>query len=109
RICSGRRCGDNRSDFGTDADTGEFCQSRGLEAPDILKFDIQGNELEALRGATRILETNGPLLIYLEVLFERLYKNCALFSDISAFLQEKGYELYNLYELQHSPEGRLEY
>jgi FkbM family methyltransferase len=87
----------------------EFCQSRGLEVPEILKFDIQGNELEALRGATHILEANGPLLIYLEVLFERLYKNCALFGDIAGFLQEKGYELYNLYELQHSPEGRLEY
>ena len=87
----------------------EFCQSRELKAPEILKFDIQGNELEALRGANHVLQSNGPLLIYLEVLFERLYKNCALFCDIAGFLQEKGYELYNLYELQHSPEGRLEY
>ena len=87
----------------------EFCQSRGLDAPEILKFDIQGNELQALRGATHILETNGPLLIYLEVLFERLYKNCGLFCDVASLLQDKGYELYNLYELQHSPEGRLEY
>jgi len=85
----------------------EFCKSRKIEPPEILKFDIQGNELEALRGATQILETNGPLLIYLEVLFEKLYKNCALFFDIAAFLREKGYSLYNLFDLQHSPEGRL--
>jgi FkbM family methyltransferase len=85
----------------------EFCMSHTLEPPEILKFDIQGNELEALRGATRILESNGPLLIYLEVLFERLYKNCALFFEVAAFLQQKGYTLYNLFELQHSPEGQL--
>jgi hypothetical protein len=32
-----------------------------------------------------------------------------MFGDIAAFLQARGYELYNLYELQHSQAGRLEY
>ena len=87
----------------------EFVASRNLAAPEILKFDIQGNELNALRGAEQMLSGEGPLLIYSEVLFERLYQNCALFGDLAEFLADKGYELYNLYSLHHSPEGRLEY
>ncbi len=87
----------------------DFCESRGLPAPEILKFDIQGNEIEALRGADRTLSENGPLLIYTEVLFESLYQNCALFGDLAGFLKDKGYELFNLYSLHHAPDGRLEY
>lgn len=87
----------------------EFVASRNLAAPEILKFDIQGNELNALRGANKLLGDDGPLLIYTEVLFERLYQECAQFGDLQAFLAGKGYELYNLFSLHHSPDGRLEY
>jgi FkbM family methyltransferase len=87
----------------------DFRESRGLPSPEILKFDIQGNELEALRGAVRTLGENGPLLIYTEVLFESLYQNCALFGDLAGFLKSQGYELFNLYSLHHSPDGRLEF
>jgi FkbM family methyltransferase len=87
----------------------EFVASRNLAAPEILKFDIQGNELNALRGAEQMLSGEGPLLIYTEVLFEQLYQNCARFGDLAEFLAGKSYDLYNLYSLHHSPEGRLEY
>lgn len=87
----------------------DFAVSHKLPAPDILKFDIQGNELNALRGAERMLSGEGPLLIYTEVLFERLYQNCGLFGDLVAFLSRHGYDLYSLYSLQHTPLGRLEF
>ena len=87
----------------------QFCETHGLGAPQILKFDIQGYELEALRGADRMLKGDGPLLIYTEVLFAPLYVNCVQFVELAAFLQQYGYSLYNLYSLSHSPEGQLEY
>lgn len=87
----------------------EFIASNRLPPPEILKFDIQGNELEALRGSGNMLSGNGPLLIYTEVLFEPLYENCAQFEDLTQFLGGKGYELYNLYSLHHDPDGRLEF
>lgn len=87
----------------------DFCESHQLSSPDILKFDIQGNELEALRGARKTLHINGPLLIYTEVLFTSLYENCAQFCDLMRFLKDFDYELFNLYSLFHSPDGRLEF
>lgn len=87
----------------------EFCAQRGIGAPDILKFDIQGNELEALRGAVNLLRGDGPLLVYTEVLFEPLYQNCAQFSDLVNFLGEYDYKLFNFYSLKHAPDGRLEF
>jgi FkbM family methyltransferase len=52
-------------------------------------FDIQGAELLALKGAEEHIRYAD--FIYLEVNIETLYKNCALLSDIDAFLAEKGF------------------
>lgn len=87
----------------------EFVSSRNLAAPEIIKFDIQGNELHALHGAEKMLSEKGPLLIYTEVLFERLYQNCAQFADLQEYLEGKGYVLYNLYSLHHTPAGKLDF
>lgn len=87
----------------------DFRDSQGMESPEILKFDIQGNELKALQGAVRTLNDNGPLLIYTEVLFAPLYKNCALFSDLVNFLGDHGYRLFNLFSLHHAASGQLEF
>lgn len=62
-----------------------------VEVPpvDAMKLDVQGAELDVLRGATRQLETT--LLIQSEVEFVPLYENQALYGDIDAFLREQGF------------------
>jgi FkbM family methyltransferase len=87
----------------------EFRTERNLPRPDILKFDIQGNELEALRGAVQTLRDNGPAIIYSEVLFMPLYQGGALFGELSAFLEDLRYSLFNLYSLHCTTRGRLEF
>ncbi len=53
--------------------------------PEILKIDIEGHELEALKGAERTLKTTR--LIVLEYHSEALHRECA------AFLWEAGFEV----------------
>ena len=72
---------------------------------DILKLDLQGYELEALKGAERSLPSTKLILI--EVEFVPLYENQPLFGDIDVFLRERGFSLLNLYELWTHPDGQL--
>lgn len=72
---------------------------------DILKLDLQGYELEALKGAERSLPSTKLVLI--EVEFVPLYENQPLFGDIDVFLRERGFFLLNLYELWTHPDGQL--
>jgi FkbM family methyltransferase len=72
---------------------------------DILKLDLQGYELEALKGAERSLPSTKLILI--EVEFVPLYENQPLFGDIDVFLRERGFFLLNLYELWTHPDGQL--
>jgi len=72
---------------------------------DIFKLDIQGYELEALRGANHLLKEIP--LVFTEVEFIPLYQNQPLFSDLEQFLRSCGFRLYNLYELWTHPDGQL--
>lgn len=72
---------------------------------DILKLDLQGYELEALKGAERSLPSTKLVLI--EVEFVPLYENQPLFGDLDVFLRERGFFLLNLYELWTHPDGQL--
>ena len=56
---------------------------------DFLNLDIQGAELQALKGmGEKMLEIS---YVYSEVNRENVYKGCALISEIDEFLIEKGF------------------
>jgi FkbM family methyltransferase len=78
-----------------------FCQSENIAEIDILKMDIQGGELMALRGAREMLAARKIRLVYSEVLFADLYQNQAHFVDIVTELRGYGYRLYGLYDLNY--------
>lgn len=75
------------------------------EAIDILKLDLQGYELNALRGCGELLGRTA--LILTEVEFVPLYEGQPLFGDIDVFLRSKGFSLLNLYDLFTHPQGQL--
>ena len=56
---------------------------------DFVNLDIQGAELEALKGANRILQDVS--WIYTEVNRGYVYEDCPLISEIDVFLKEKGF------------------
>jgi FkbM family methyltransferase len=67
----------------------EILQS-GLPAPDFIKIDIEGWEIEALRGARNILELHKPAL-FLEMHGETIRDKRRQVAEIVAFLWEMNY------------------
>lgn len=58
---------------------------------DFINFDIQGNEMKALKGMGVLL--NGVKWAYLEVNWDFLYKGCALFDEVKDYLKGFGFEV----------------
>jgi hypothetical protein len=73
----------------------EFCEERHLAGVDILKLDLQGYELEALKGAIGILPR--VHIVFAEVNFVPVYDGQAEFWQLDAFLRAHGFRLFNLY------------
>jgi FkbM family methyltransferase len=69
-----------------------------LAGVDFLKIDVQGGELEVLRGAERLLRS--CLVIQTEVEFLPLYKNQPLFGDIDQHLRACGFLLHTFRDVQ---------
>lgn len=61
----------------------------------LLKLDVQGAELQALIGARNLLKH--VKLIYLEVAFVPIYRDCPLLADIDRYLNECRFTRYALY------------
>ena len=62
----------------------DFLVKEGIEDIDLLKLDLQGHELRALRGLGNRLSSVKS--VYIEVEFLRLYDGAALFSEVEPFL-----------------------
>ncbi len=84
----------------------EWTQINDIRDIHLIKLDIQGSELKALQGAAATLK-NSVLLVYTEVFFNPLYEGGAIFSQIDAYLRERGFLLYNLYKPKADDSGRL--
>jgi FkbM family methyltransferase len=65
------------------------------EAIAILKADIQGYELEMLKGATETLKKT--LVVILEVNNHTHYRKAPAYHEIDTFMRDSGFELYDLF------------
>ena len=84
----------------------EWLKENGNHSIQLIKLDIQGAELLALRGAQNVLK-NSVLAIYTEILFNPLYDGGALYSDIDLCLRNYGFVLYDIFKPKYNSSGLL--
>lgn len=65
-----------------------------VKGTDLLKLDIQGAELLALRGGEKMLDD--VLVVQTEVEFVELYENQALFADVDSFLRGRAFQFHKM-------------
>lgn len=84
----------------------EWAKRNGDPAIQLMKFDIQGGELRALRGAVRALRSS-TLMVYTEIWFNPVYIDGAIYSEIDLFLRENGFLLYDIFKPKYNPNGLI--
>jgi len=72
---------------------------------DLLKLDLQGAELHALRGATELLKRT--CFVWSEMSFREIYSGQALFADVYHLLRAAGFMLVEIEPLYRLTTGEL--
>lgn len=74
-----------------------------IKAPALLKLDVQGFELQALRGCETLLDCFEH--IYVECSFVELYEGQSLANEVISHLQHKGFKLKGIYNTYYDKSG----
>lgn len=86
------------------APLGDFIDEMDLERPSLLKIDVQGFELEVLKGSDDCLDRFDA--VYVEASFVQLYNGQPFASDIIDYLHQRGFRLRGIYNLSQMSDGR---
>lgn len=84
-----------------------FCEADNISRIDILKLDLEGAEIKALHGECGKLAKYAISLIYTEIIFISHYDGGCMFHELSSFLEQHKYTLFNLYNLKRAKNGQL--
>jgi FkbM family methyltransferase len=79
----------------------ELIAERRIPPPDFIKLDVQGYELEVLRGATQALSTCEALL--LEVSFYREHPAMPTVDEVIQFLSNRGFRWFDVMGILRRP------
>lgn len=74
-------------------------ETTGLPMPDFIKLDLQGAEVEALKGGTRCLQNAQAVLLELSLM--PFQKGQPIFAEVIAFMNDRGFVLYDIPALWH--------
>ena len=66
-----------------------FLKKKDIQQPALLKLDVQGYEIEALKGCEDLLSCFN--FVYIECSFVELYKGQPLYSEIKRWLESKNF------------------
>ena len=86
-----------------------FLGENSISRVSVLKLDIQGAELMALKGSSQALSDGKISMVYCEAMFVPHYEGNPLLWEVWQFLQGFGYTLYQLYDLVSAKNGQLRY
>lgn len=82
---------------------GEVLSEKDLQGPALLKMDVQGFELEALRGCEELIGKFQD--IYVECSFRELYKGQAMVDEVIEYLKERSFFLAGVYNVSYDKKG----
>lgn len=85
----------------------EYCGRHGIPRIDVVKLDIQGGELAALRGMEGLLRAARVDAIFTETFFVPHYEGAPLLHDLWAHLESHGYGLFTLFPTREGRNGQL--
>ena len=71
-----------------------FMEDSTIQQPDMIKADVQGFEIEMLKGAEKCLENTELLL--LEVSYRRIYQNGPLAHEVISYVGSKGFRILDI-------------
>ncbi len=75
----------------------DYVKPEEIVPPAMLKLDVQGYELEGLRGCEDLLGRFS--YVYVECSFVELYNGQALVDDVMAWLRDRGWRLGSIYNM----------
>lgn len=76
-----------------------------IESPSLLKLDLQGFEIPAFEGASKTLEVVDYVLV--ETAFKPLYEGEALFPELHAYLEGRGFRFLRPLDVLEGPDGTI--
>jgi FkbM family methyltransferase len=82
----------------------ELINPEQLARPALLKIDVQGFELEALKGCESLLDRFS--WIYVECSFQELYERQPLADEVIDWLKARNLRLRGIYHLAYDSQGR---
>lgn len=83
-----------------------WARRNGIERIDFIKIDVQGSELDVLKGLGDLLD--GVRAIYSEAQILQEYVGAATLTDLDLFLRERGFSLHQFQEIHsRGPEHQV--
>lgn len=82
-------------------ETSRLDTTAGDLRPDFLKLDVQGFELEVLRGANEVLQSVEAVMM--EVSLIEINKGAPLFAEVVRFMADRGFEVGDVLEIHRRP------
>lgn len=79
----------------------DLVRQEGASPNYLLKVDVQGGELDVLKGAAKLLEQTDFLIV--EVSFFKFFHGGGLAFDVMSLLQGMGFVIYDIVGLAHRP------
>lgn len=77
----------------------DWAKNKGVTKADFMKLDVQGAELDILKGSKNIL--GSVRAVEVEVQFNPLYIGVPLFGDVDRYLRRQGFSLWRIRNFSH--------
>ena len=84
-----------------------YCLKSNCAKLDILKIDVQGAELAVLKGSRAQLQRGLSSAIYVETTFADCYEGQTSYSDLLAYLNLFGYQLWDIAPFLYTRRDRI--